>query len=320
MENIVLSQKNNNRQDLKKFLKNICVIDTNYRNKHKKLIDIYNEYNDIYNEPEVQNNIKNDIDYKIAVKKEIEEPMNVIYLMLKNNGEEIYKNRLNIINLIKEDTSLTDSDKSNISNYLIEMYNSDTNNMKCCLEPIYKSSEFIFHDNINSEKDNDINKNYRDGINVQTLDKAYLKKHNELVQLFKAYQVLFQKVGDYKKKLDKYQKMATSPLISKDKMKKLLDDQKFIMNSVDEMQKELVNMNVIKPEERVPTNLVVNQTTNMDMFNNEMKKQINNILISNNAKKNNIKTVENNTQEIRNRVLNILKQKLNDKSISYIVR
>ena len=74
MENIILSKKNNNRDDIKKFLKNICIIDTNYRNKHKKLVEIYNQYNDVYNEPEVRNNLNNNTEYNIVIKNEIEKP------------------------------------------------------------------------------------------------------------------------------------------------------------------------------------------------------------------------------------------------------
>lgn len=328
MENIILSKKNNNRSDIRKFLKDICVIDTNYRNKHNKLIEIYNQYNEVYNEPEVLNNLNNNTEYTFLIKNEIEKPMNSVYLMLKKNSEEMYKNRLNVIEIIKDDNTLTSSDKQNISNYLIEMYKSDIDNKPCCLEPIFQSSEFMFYNNrkplhnllsqqvnLNKNIPNSESQDVDTGVDINTLDKAYLKKHNELVQMFKAYQVLFQKVGDYKTKLDKYKKMATSPLISNQKMKKLLDDQKFIMSSVDEMQKQLMDMNIIKPEERIPTNPVINQTKNIGMFNDRLKKQMNNILI----KRQNIDT-SSDDRNIKDRIFNILKQKLNDKSISYIVR
>ena len=127
-------------------------------------------------------------------------------------------------------------------------------------------------------KQNVITQHSKSGVNVEQLDKAYINKHNELMNVYKAYQILFNKVNKYKDDLDKVKSLSTSKLINNNTMKKMLDDQKYVMNSVSKMQDQLVNNNILNPEERVPTEPVVSHPQNMNHFNDSIKSQINGLI------------------------------------------
>ena len=127
-------------------------------------------------------------------------------------------------------------------------------------------------------KQNVITQHSKSGVNVEQLDKAYINKHNELINVYKAYQILFNKVNKYKDDLDRVKSLSTSKLINNNTMKKMLEDQKYVMNSVSKMQDQLVNNNILKPEERVPTEPVVSHPQNMNHFNDSLKTQINGLI------------------------------------------
>ena len=127
-------------------------------------------------------------------------------------------------------------------------------------------------------KQNVTTQHSKSGVNVEQLDKAYINKHNELMNVYKAYQILFNKVNKYKDDLDRVKSLSTSKLINNNTMKKMLEDQKYVMNSVSKMQDQLVNNNILKPEERVPTEPVVSHPQNMNHFNDSLKTQINGLI------------------------------------------
>lgn len=275
---------NNNSNSLHKYLNDICVLDTTFRKKQTTISNLLDKYNST-NKDFIQK--KNDNSEILII-------LNDLHNQLKNNTKDLYDHRMNVVKFIKNNKQLTKEDKMHISNYLIKMFNTQVNvdnisnndkNMICCLQPNYLVND------INTSLSNNIKlkNNGEQGVDISTLDKAYLQKHNELTQMFKAYQVLFKKVGDYKKKLDDFKKLNISPIISKNKMNQMLNDQKYIMNSVDKMQQYLVDENILKPEERIPTNPVVNHPNNLKSFNSEMKNQINSIITQNSKINNNDK-------------------------------
>ena len=137
--------------------------------------------------------------------------------------------------------------------------------------------------NFNSPNTQSRSNNFQ-GVNVSQLDNAYINKHNELMSVYKAYKILFNKVNKYKNELDKVKTLTTSKLINNNTMSKMLKDQKYVMNSVKKMQDVLVEKNVLKPEERVPTEPVVSHPQNMNHFNTHLKEQINNVI----SKKHNV--------------------------------
>ena len=330
MNNIKLSPQNHNRKDLKKFLNDTCVLDTIFRKKHSTINNLYKQYNNLYLD------YKNDLQNNETENNEIILISDNLYRDLKKNNQNLYQHRLNVVDTIKNDNTLTPEDKKNISNYLLQMFktNPSDNPDNCCLKPYYNNIEVNttkqpdckkISNDINVKKVNDTNKKVNDnnkkvnntnekvndtsdiindGVDVNTLDRAYIEKHNELMQMFKAYQILFKKVGDYKDEIDKYKKINFSKLISKDKMKQMLDDQKYIMNTVDKMQEKLVENNILKPEERIPVTPVVSHPNNLKMFNNKTKEQIDFIL------KKNIKNIP---EDVKNKIKDILKKQGNIK-------
>lgn len=274
MNNIKLSAQNSNNKTLKKYLKDVCVLDTTYRKKHNMLNTLYNDF--------MQKNvlINNNKGLELEDKKELIVVLDDLNNQIRMNNENLYKHRMNVVQYIKNDKLLTKEDKKSVSDYLISMFNtgvSQKNNATCCLEPYYNTVETVITDI--DVVDLEI-KNDRKGVNVETLDKAYLQKHNELAQMFKAYQILYKKVGEYKAKLDRIDKLASSQLISEEDMKRMLDDQKYMMETVNKMQEDLVSRKVLDPEERIPIPIepVVKHPNNLKRFNNGIKEQINMVI------------------------------------------
>jgi hypothetical protein len=205
------------------------------------------------------------------------------------------------------------SDNANINNQNIDLLSNDFNNE--CIEPFFDTHQRLKFNvkcsnstipykltkkrvrkgikkvnnltkiniplpptNPERPEQNVITQHTKSGVNIEQLDKAYINKHNELMNVYKAYQILFNKVNKYKDDLDRVKSLSTSKLINNNTMKKMLEDQKYVMNSVSKMQDQLVNNNILKPEERVPTEPVVSHPQNMNHFNDSLKSQINGLI------------------------------------------
>ncbi|MBT7624530.1 MAG: hypothetical protein HN595_08370 [Flavobacteriaceae bacterium] len=310
MNNIKLSSQNSNNTTLKQYLKDICVLDTTYRKKHDTLNTIY--YDFLQKNIMLNNNESKFNRLDTNERKELVVVLDDLNNQIRTNNENLYKHRMNVVKYIKDDDVLTKDDRKSVSDYLINMFNTsvgDVKEMKCCLEPYYDTIETKITDinivnmEINNNNNNKNNNNNNKGVDVGTLDKAYLDKHNELSQMFKAYQVLYKKVAEYKSKLDHFDKLATSQLISEGNMKKLLDDQKYMMQTVSNMQEDLVNKKVLEPEERIPIPIepIVKHPNNIQMFNNGIKEQINGVIERNKENKLDQKT--------KNEIVRMLKEK-----------
>ena len=52
------------------------------------------------------------------------------------------------------------------------------------------------------------------------------------MNVYKAYQILFNKVNKYKDNLDKVKSLSSSKLINNNTMNKMLKDQKYVTNSI----------------------------------------------------------------------------------------
>lgn len=315
MNNIKLSAQNSNNKTLKKYLRDICVLDTTYRKKHDTLNTLYNEF--------MQKNfiLNNNRGIELEDKKELVIVLDDLNNQIRVNNENLYKHRMNVVKYIKNDQVLTKDDRKHISDYLINMFNtgvSQTGDMKCCLEPYYNTVKTqitnidVVDLEINNNIKNNIKNNKKSGVDVGTLDKAYLQKHNELTQMFKAYQILYKKVGEYQAKLDRFDELASSQLISDEKMKKLLADQKYMMDTVNKMQENLVSRKVLEPEERIPilTEPVFKHSTNLKEFNNGIKTQINTVI----EKRRNMELDEETKKKLAKMLENKVKSNVNSKS------
>ena len=62
-------------------------------------------------------------------------------------------------------------------------------------------------------------------------------KHNELMQMYKAYKILFSKAMKYKEELSEFRALNIKSSISRPKLNKMLDEQKYIMKHYLQMQK-----------------------------------------------------------------------------------
>ena len=84
-----------------------------------------------------------------------------------------------------------------------------------------------------------------ENISVDKLDNAYITKHNELLKLYRAYEILALKTTDYKKELDEYKRLKFTSKITDCQMKRMLEDQKYVMNSMDIIQDKLHKSNIL---------------------------------------------------------------------------
>ena len=211
---------------------------------------------------------------------------------ISNRFNRIQKANLPNVNILQSNRNRSPNLKNSKKNLKIRLPNKKTKISKKIInvDNIESVNRPNNNKSSNDESNNKVNNNEsNDGIDINRLDKAYLNKHNELMNVYNAYQILYNKVNKYKDDLDKVKSLSTSKLINNNTMKKMLDDQKYVMNSVDKMQDELIKKNIIKPEERVPTQPVVSHPQNMNHFNNTLKEQIEHLINNNRSLNSNIK-------------------------------
>ena len=133
-------------------------------------------------------------------------------------------------------------------------------------------------------------------VSLDEIDVAYLKKHNELMTIYKAYQNLYKKVLEYKDKADNNVKaVRVHSFLSRQQLSKMVQDQDKIMSSIEKMQHNMVTKGVLKKEEVVN----VKQFTGdkIQQLNNNLGNQIDKLMstdagIDNNSKRKILKMVD----------------------------
>ena len=238
-----------------KLVNNYIKLDNAYRIKHKELMVLYNEYEKLYKKCADSGNDKDKQFYSNKIEKILQE--------LHSNDECMYNKRLENIKAIKNNTHIDDNDKKYIAKKIVVAYR---------LPPVKE------YQPIQTPPVYKMEKTRVDGVSHDTIDRSYIKKHNELIQVFKAYKKLYNKVGDYKVKLDKYQNLQIKSKITRDQMNKMLDDQDFMMKSIDEMQDNLISKDILNVEDKIPFEPVVGNYKNIGYFNNNMKEQITDLI------------------------------------------
>jgi hypothetical protein len=280
--------KNSSQEKIKEImdlLQNYIKMDKTYLIKHEELKKLYTEYSNLYNKKkEVQNNSSTNTNTtttntttntghkgiltisKINSNGRIGNPeedkkhqdmLKSIHSEMKDNNTNLYKQRLMILKKIKDEPHIEPTVKNKICGGLLAIFKAP---------PKAEYSQFPML------------KQDEEKITVGELDNAYLQKHNELMTVYKAYQNLFNKVLHYKDELDKYKKLPTGSLISRNHMDKLVADQGFVMNMIDKMQDQLISQNIISNTEKVPVNPVISNPKNIETFNNTMRDQIKHII------------------------------------------
>ena len=259
--------KNSSPEKIKEIielLENYIKMDKTYLIKHEELKKLYKEYSNLYNKQiHTQKNgtgsgISNTTGAIVSSEDlKHQDMLKTIHGEMKDNNTNLYRQRLMILKKIKEEPQIEPIVKNKICGRLLAIFKSP---------PQAEYSQFPML------------KQDEEKITVKELDNAYLQKHNELMTVYQAYQKLFNKVLNYKDELDKYKKLSTGSLISRNHMDKLIADQGFVMNMIDKMQDQLVSQNIISNTEKVPVNPVVSNPENIETFNNTMRDQIKHII------------------------------------------
>jgi hypothetical protein len=270
--------KNSSQEKIKEILdllQNYIKMDKTYLIKHEELKKLYQEYENLYNKKKgVQNNTTTGHKGILTISKinsngrignpgnpeedkKHQDMLKSIHSEMKDNNTNLYKQRLMILKKIKDEPHIEPTVKNKICGGLLAIFKSP---------PKAEYSQFPML------------KQDEEKITVGELDNAYLQKHNELMTVYKAYQNLFNKVLHYKDELDKYKKLPTGSLISRNHMDKLVADQGFVMNMIDKMQDQLISQNIISHTDKVPVNPVISNPKNIETFNNTMRDQIKHII------------------------------------------
>jgi hypothetical protein len=113
-------------------------------------------------------------------------------------------------------------------------------------------------------------------VSLNEIDIAYLKKHNELMTMYKAYQQLYAKVNEYKDKLDDVKSVRVSSFLTREQLSKMVEDQERIMGSLATMQQNMVVRGVLSPSETVDVSQITGKQ--IEDLNNNLGNQINSIV------------------------------------------
>ena len=232
-------------EEIKKIIKNYIRLDNAYKIKHEELKILHSEYKKLYKTCKRNNDNKGEMDFSEKVdniKKEI-----------RLNDEDMFQKRMLILKNVRDNEILSEKDKKAVIQKIEVVYR----------DPPIESYKPI----------QDVLK-IEGTVGFSELDSAYINKHNELMQMYKAYQILFAKAMKYKEELSEYRSLNIKSSISRPKLNRMLDEQKFIMRSLDDMQSELIKKDIIRNDERVPTFPVIGSLSNITTFNDTMRDQI----------------------------------------------
>jgi hypothetical protein len=206
-----------------------------------------------------------------AIDNKYQDTLNTIHNEMKNNNTQLYQERVNVLNRIRETPDLCPKRRDQVCGQLLDIFKAPPMSSKT------QSQQSSTTQTISSENKYK-NSNPQTPISVKDLDESYFQRHNELMNVYKAYQNLFKKTLNYKDELDQYKNLDTSSSITAGQMSKLVEDQKFVMNMIGKMQDELANRNIINNSEKVPVTPVANIPQNIDYFNNNARSQIKTII------------------------------------------
>ena len=277
-------------EEIKKIINNYIRLDYAYQLKHEELKNIYQEYKKLYKTCQNKND---NTGINIYINK-----LENINKELKFNDENMFNKRIKIVRDIRNNNNIKEEEKNILANRMFIAYKKP--NIED-FKPLEKIQPLNPSEISNScSKPVDVT-----NISRHELDKAYIQKHNELMQMYRAYKILYDKSLRCKENIDEYKGINVNSGISKDEFDKMLDDQKFIMKSLDDMQNNLVEKQIIRTEEKIPTTPVIDNIRNMELFNDTMKEQLTNIInkdekISEEAKQQFEKIIESNNEEDTN--------------------
>jgi len=249
-------ENNNLHNRVKNLVNRYIKLDQAYRLKHEELKTMYDAFKLLHKK---YKNAK-----MVTEENDCQQKINSIVSEMKQNDQQMYHQRLIAIKQIREDNTIPEEDKKFVAKKMEVVYRNPRD---------YKPIQ-------NVEPVDSQSKNNR--VPVSKLDTSYINKHNELMQMFKAYKNLYGKTLNYKSKLDDYKTLSVKSSISNTQMDKMLKDQKFVMESLEKMQNELIKKDILRHDEKVPTTPVISNVSSIGMFNDNLRNQINNKISKNN--------------------------------------
>jgi hypothetical protein len=113
-------------------------------------------------------------------------------------------------------------------------------------------------------------------VSLDEIDIAYLKKHNELMTIYKAYQTLYGRVIEYKKKLDEVKPVRIHSVLTREQLSRMVKDQDRIMNSISVMQQNMVQQGILQQSETVDVNNFTGKE--IQQLNHNLGEQLNKIV------------------------------------------
>lgn len=113
-------------------------------------------------------------------------------------------------------------------------------------------------------------------VSLDEIDIAYLKKHNELMTIYKAYQTLYGRAIEYKKKLDEVKPVRVHSVLTREQLSRMVKDQDRIMNSISVMQQNMVQQGILQPSETVDVNNFTGKE--IQQLNHNLGEQLNKIV------------------------------------------
>ena len=232
--------------EVQKIIRNYIRLDNAYKLKHEELKELHKEYRKLYKTCKRNNDDEGKSDFSSKVdniKKEI-----------RLNDEDMFQKRMLILKNVKDNSLISEEDKRDLIQKIEVVYRDPPIDAYKPIQDIIKTG---------------------DNVGFSELDTAYINKHNELMQMYKAYKILFSKAMKYKEELSEFRALNIKSSISRPKLNKMLDEQKYIMKSLDNMQSELIKKDILRGDERIPTVPVIGSLSNMTMFNDTMREQIN---------------------------------------------
>jgi len=266
IETLQPSKNNNLSSKIVNLINNYIKLDQNYRHKHNEFVTLFNEYKKL-RETSVQ-------DKNMEQQNACENHLEGINNQIRNNENNMHKQRLLIIAKLKDDDSISKIDKKYLANKLSIVFGFG-------LKKRTKKNVFRLNNNNNTN-------NTKKFANSKEVDKAYLDKHNELMTLFKAYQKLYGKVLTYKDQVDKYKSLKFKSKITRNQFDQMKNDQRLVMNTLDRMQDDLIEKKVFSETERI--DISKKDDDQIEMINSNLREQINhalskeNVNLSNQAK------------------------------------
>jgi hypothetical protein len=120
----------------------------------------------------------------------------------------------------------------------------------------------------------EINQKYQSSpyADLRDIDVAYLRKHNELMNLYKAYNILANKIKEYKDKIDSFKTIEFKSVLTQDQLDQMIIDQRKAMISLSKIQDNLLEDGILDKNEMV--NFTHTGPIKVEHFNHQLFSQL----------------------------------------------